>query len=147
MVAFEQTIRIPRVVEKRIPVTYMRQVPRVVVMRVPINPCEETPCCGGAPAAVVVPAPVPAPAPAPAYAPPAQQQQQPPTGTFQRSQPTPAERRPTEQAPRTREPSGREQNGADQPPRLSPGEKVGPVDEESDSASPPADNTDADSNT
>jgi hypothetical protein len=39
MVAVEQTVRIPRIVEKQVPVTYVQQVPRVIVRRVPIDPC------------------------------------------------------------------------------------------------------------
>ena len=39
MAAFTQTVRVPRCVEKRIPVTYTSCVPRVVCCRVPIDPC------------------------------------------------------------------------------------------------------------
>jgi hypothetical protein len=45
-------VRTPRVVEKRIPVTYTYRVPRVVTMKVPVSPCEDavamptTACCG-----------------------------------------------------------------------------------------------------
>jgi hypothetical protein len=39
MVAVQQTVRVPRCVEKRIPVTYTRYIPRTVCCRVPLNTC------------------------------------------------------------------------------------------------------------
>ena len=39
MEAVQETIRVPRCVEKRIPVTYTCTVPRVVCCRVPVDPC------------------------------------------------------------------------------------------------------------
>ena len=108
MVAFEQTVQIPRLVEKRIPVKYVRQVPRVVVMRVPIDPCPPDPCYG-------LPTVITSPAPTPMIVPP-------PAGTFQPQEPTPAAPRQGAERP----------TDAAEAPSLSPEDKMGPVDEETE---------------
>ncbi len=61
MVAYEETVNIPRVVEKRVPVTYTCRVPRVVEMRVPISPCGTAApaCCGDAGVSYAAPAAAP----------------------------------------------------------------------------------------
>ena len=92
IVAMQQTVRIPRVVEKRIPVVYTQQVPRTVVMRVPLKPVaillrrfdgggrvRRPGCYAGAGRSTYVPAPAPSSRP--------------------RGQPTPA---PLAQTPRRR---------------------------------------------
>jgi len=60
MVAEQQTVRVPRCVETRTPVTYTYRIPRTVMYKVPVvDPCD--PCGGGMVAAPMVPALAPAP--------------------------------------------------------------------------------------
>jgi len=74
MVAEPQTIRVPRTVEKRIPVTYTYNVSRLVCYRVPLDACGQpitgpalemggpaAPALAPVPDAVIVPGAVPGP--------------------------------------------------------------------------------------
>jgi hypothetical protein len=45
MESYEETVQVPRVVQKRVPVTYTYRVPRTVVMRIPID-SPASACCG-----------------------------------------------------------------------------------------------------
>jgi hypothetical protein len=61
MMAFEQTVRVPRCVEKRVPVTYTRCVPRTICCRVPVDPClvpvPSSGCATGCAPVTIQPAP------------------------------------------------------------------------------------------
>jgi len=72
MEAVAETVRVPRVVEKRVPVTYSCCVPRVVCTRVPLDPCgtaivvaptvtTSSECCTPAPVTSVAPQSSPGP--------------------------------------------------------------------------------------
>ena len=78
MAAVEGTVRVPHVVEKRIPVTYTYSVPHVVCYREPIGPC-------GEPLGVIAPE-AGVSAPAATVTTPSSE----PTATFKPQTPTPA---------------------------------------------------------
>jgi hypothetical protein len=119
MEAIQQTVQVPRVVQKQVPVVYTQKVPRVVCMRVPVeDPCAPT-CCGSS-AGVVLPAAAPVQVvPTPAA---------PPTGTFAPAPaaPTPA---PAPPSGTTQGTQGQGQNNATKKPELGPEEQIGPVDD------------------
>jgi hypothetical protein len=58
MVPQTQTVSIPHVVEKRVPVTYTRRTPRTVVFRIPIDPCTGEPLASSIPSSSAVPSTV-----------------------------------------------------------------------------------------
>jgi hypothetical protein len=119
MEAVQQTVRVPRCVQKVVPVTYTQYCPRVVCMRVPVaDPC--APVCCGETIGAVISAPAAVAVPVPAVAPPASAAPAPGSGTFE---PTPAQPKPA--APTPAAPQGE----ATQRPSLGPTEKVGPVDD------------------
>jgi hypothetical protein len=59
----ERTVQVPRVVEKRVPVTYTQKIPRTVVMRVPLDACGNPMPVPPAPASASRPATSPTSAP------------------------------------------------------------------------------------
>ena len=118
MDAYEETGRVPRCVEKRVEMNYVRRVPRTIVRRVPLDPCGNDLVSPS----VIVPA-----SPAPSTLVPAQQA--PPTSS---TQPMAHSNEPTVAKPESEaEPSL--EGGADQRPSLSDEEAdsiPGPQDEE-----------------
>ena len=130
-VAVEQTVRVGRVVQKQVPVTYVQRVPRTVVLKIPVAPCCG-PCCDSD--VIDVPA-VPVAMPAVPVAPP-------PTGTYEPaparpSRPAPESTYDEEPAPARPAPRSRvtpPATDANERPALQPSEKVGPVDEEAEAA-------------
>jgi hypothetical protein len=108
LVEFQETVRVPHCVEKRIPVTYTCTVPRVVCYREPIAECGQVVSECGVPAAVPaspIPATRPVPAPSVTGADGANVQPSLPVGPHEAqspaAEPTPAAPRssPTEPAP------------------------------------------------